>query len=353
MSHAATQAYLNTRISVMATRLFAPQSLERLARMLLPELAEQFGLTALLDEQPALATRSRAVEQSLLHILLAELQILLRPMNAAERALILAWGQKYALFNLKTLIRGKLYALEQKELRDHLYDLPPIIRLPHQELFRAENVLELLRQLESGQYHQIARQAREVYEKHREPFALEAAIDQRYYSEIVRRIMSSGDHHLNSLRQLMGAELDRVALLWLLRFRFTYHMSASETYYQLVPSTGVLNREQLLKLANLDSFERVLEALPSPLNTLLNGCHSLTEVQQRLHHATRQAQRQMLIRSQSAVARALAYLMLREADLHMLFAIIQGRLLQFPQSTITAALELNEPNTNWAELRAA
>jgi V/A-type H+/Na+-transporting ATPase subunit C len=352
MSHAAAQAYLNTRVSVMATRLFAPPMIERLVRMALPELAEHFGLTALLDDQPAPATRSRAIEQSVLHILLAELQVLARPMNAAERALILAWGRKYALFNLKTLIRGKLYALDQKEIRDHLYDLPATMCLPHQELlFRAENVLELLRQLETGQYNQIARQAREVYEKQREPFALEAAIDQRYYSGMVRHIMGSENHHLNSLRQLMGAELDRVALLWLLRFRFTYQLSPSETYYQLVPSTKLLNRDQLLKLANLDTFERVLEALPTPLNTLLNGCHSITEVQQRLNSDTRHALRQTLMRSQSAVARALAYLMLREADLHLLFAVVQGRLLQFPQTTITAALELND--SNWAEVRAA
>ncbi|AFL73748.1 V0D/AC39 family V-type ATPase subunit [Thiocystis violascens] len=351
MSNAAAQAYLNTRVSVMSTRLLAPEQIERLPRMTLAELADHFDLSAILDEQPSVATRARAVEQSLLQILMAELQVLARPMAAAERSLMLAWGRKYALFNLKTLLRGKLYELDQQEIRIHLFDLPETIRLPHRELFRAENALELLRQLETGPYRQIARQAREVYEKHREPFALEAAIDQRYYMGMVRQIMGSDNHHLDSLRRLMGAELDRVALLWLLRFRLTYQLSPSETYYQLVPSTRLLTRERLLHLVNLDTFERILDALPPPLDTLLADSKSIGEVQQRLSSYTLLEMRAVLSRSQSAIARALAYLMLRESDLLMLFAVARGRLLQFPDATIKAAIELSAPTC--ATARAA
>ncbi len=44
------------------------------------------------------------------------------------------------------------------------------------------------------------------------------------------------------------------------------------------------------------------------------------------------------------MARALAYLMLRESDLLLLFAVVQGRLLQFPDQIIEVALELIEPS---------
>ncbi len=351
MSHAATHAYLNTRVSVMSTRLFTSALIKRLTQMALVELAEHFGMSALLDEHPSTVARGRAIEQNMLQLLLAELQVLARPMTAAERSLLLAWGRKYALFNLKTLLRGKLYDLDQQEIRNHLFDLPASIGLPYQELVRAENVLELLRQLETSAYHQIARQAREIYEKHREPLALEAAVDRLYYTGIVRQIMASDSHHLDSLRRLMGAELDRVALLWLLRFRLTYQFSPSETYYQLVPSTRLLTRERLLHLVNLDTFERILEALPDPLNRLLADSRDISEVQQRIGHYTQLQIRGVLSRSQSGVARALAYLMLRESDLFLLFAVARGRLLQFPDATIRAALELADPG--WLQAHAA
>ncbi len=165
MSSASRQTYLNTRVSVMTARLFEPGAVNDLVKLDIQELTEGFGLEAVLDDQLTTRAKSRAIEQSLIQVLLFELAVLIRPMNAAERAIVLAWARKYALYNLKTLIRGKLYNLEQREIRSNLYDLPENIRLPHQELFRAENVLELLRQLEDGPHRLIARQAREIYEQ--------------------------------------------------------------------------------------------------------------------------------------------------------------------------------------------
>lgn len=343
MSQVADQAYLNTRVSVMATRLFAPGLIERLAHLPLQALADEFGLTALLDEHSAPAVRRRAVEQSLIQLLLSELLVLTRPMNVNERALVLDWGRKYALYNLKTLIRGKLHELDRGEINDNLFELPAHIRLADKELFGAENVLELLRRLEAGPQRQIARQAREIYERQREPFALEAAIDQRYFIGLVHRVQVFGAPDHDWLRRLISSELDRVGLLWLLRFRFTYRLSPSETYYWLVPSMRLLTRERLLRLADLDSFEQVLQALPEPLNSLTADCRSIAEVQPRLARYAIDEIRLVLAHSPSGVARALAYLMLRETDLLRLFAVIQGRLLGFDDQIIQHALAQIEP----------
>ncbi len=348
MSSAASQAYLNTRISVMATQLFDPDTIGRLSQMQLPELAERFGLSGLLDDQLSAQTRSRAIEQTLIQVLLSELQILSRPMNATERALVLAWGRKYALFNLKSLIRGKLHDLDPKEIRDNLFDLPPYIRLADQDLLRAENVLELLRQLEAGPHSLIARQAREIYEQRREPFALEAAIDQRYYAGLVRQVTQFYDANLQPLQHLIGTELDRIDLLWLLRFRFSYQLSPSETFYQLVPSMRLLHRDRLLGLVNLESFQRVLESLPTPLDQILADSRTIIDVQRKMgRYVAREAHR-VLRKSPSGVARALAYLILREMDLFLLFALIQGRLLNLSTEVVEIALEITEPTCPWS-----
>ncbi len=341
---ATSQAYLNTRVTAMSTRLLEREQIQALAQLSLPELAERFQLESVLDEQLPKQTKSRAVEQTLIRVLLAELAVLVRPMTPPERGLLLAWGRKFALFNLKTLIRGKLYNLDQAEIRENLYDLPDSMRLSDQDLLRAENVLELLRILEQGPHRLIARQAREVYEQKREPFALEAAIDQRYYAELMRQAMQFQDENVHSLQQLLGAILDRIDLLWLLRFRFSYRLSPSETYYQLVPSPKLLHRDRLLELANMETFEQVLAALPAPLDTLLAGSTSLIDVQRRIGtHQHAEAQR-ILASGRSGVARALAYLVLRESDLMVLFSLIQGRLLALPQELIEIGIELTEPN---------
>lgn len=336
------QAYLNTRISAMATGLLDRAALERLLRMPLAQLAEHLGLDSLLDEQLPRPARSRAVEQALIHRLMTDLAVLLRPMREAEHELALTWGRKYALLNLKTLIRGKLHQLEPEAIRENLYDLPENVRLPHQALFRAENVLELLRILERGPYRQIARQGREVYEDRREPFALESAIDRRYFTELVRQSRALSGADAEALRGLLGALLDHVDLLWLLRFRFSYGLSPSEAFYELTPSPGLLHRDTLLHLANLESLDQVLEQLPGPLATALAGSQNLIDAQHRSGRHLFSQVRHCLARSRSGIARALAYLMLRECNLFALFSITQGQLLGLSDGQIERALELDE-----------
>jgi V/A-type H+-transporting ATPase subunit C len=261
-------------------------------------------------------------------------------MDAAGHELLLAWARKYALFNLKTLIRGKLYGLDQAELRENLFDLPARVRLPHQELYRAENVLELLRVLERGPLRVIARQARESYEQRRDPFVLESAVDQRYYAELMRESTQIRGEAARPVQQLLGAILDRANLVWLLRFRFSFGLSPSETFYHLVPSKRLLHRSRLLELVNLDSFEQVLTALPAPLDRLLAGSTDLIDVQGRAGEHLLAECRRTLARGQSGVARALAYLVLRERDLHLIYMLVQGRLLGLPQEQIDIAANL-------------
>lgn len=345
MSSTADQAYLNTRVSVMSTKLLDPIQIAAMAEQGLEELAEDFGLLRLLDENLSTRAKSRAIEQALIQTLLAELTVLVRPMTPPERALVLSWGRLFALTNLKTLIRGQLYDLDRKEIRENLYDLPPNLRLPlaDQELFEAENVLELLRRLEQGPYRLIARQAREIFEQRHEPFALEATIDKRYMAGLVRHVMQFHDANLRPLQQLVGALLDRADLLWLLRFRFSYGLSPSETFYQLVPSFRLMHRERLLSLVNAESLEQALAALPPPLSGLLADSANLIDVQKRMGTYLYREALRILRHGRSGVARALAYLVLRRMDLLLLFSLIQGGLLGLPRDLVNIAVELAEP----------
>lgn len=342
MSSAAHDAYLNTRVAAMATRLFGPEDLKRFSQLALPQIAEEFALGSMLEEPGSTRAKSRAVEQALMQLLLEELQILIRPMQAEERALVLAWGRRFALFNLKTLLRGKINNLDPQEIRDNLYDLPPQVRLSDEDLFRTENAVELLRRLESGPLSLLARQAREIYERRQEAFALEAAIDQRHYSELARRVARLDGHGAQrQMRMLVGSLVDRANILWLLRFRFGYQLSPSETFYQLVPSPHLMYRQRLLDLVALDDQPKVIAALPEPLRELLADAGNLMEAQRRLSFYCAEIAADVLRHGHTGVARALAYLILREENLRAVFGLVQGRLLQLPDAYVDLALGLS------------
>jgi len=342
MSSAAKNAYLNTRVAAKATQLIGLKNVKQLSQMSPHELCQHIGLGDLLDEPGSARSKSRAVEQGLIQVLLADLAVLVRPMSPEERGLVLAWARKYALFNLKTLLRGKIRQLDQQEIRENLYDLPPQVRLSNEDLFRTESAVELLRVLESGPLSLLARQAREIYEKRQEAFALEAAIDQRYYSELARRVTRLGDPKADrQMRSLIGSLVDRANILWLLRFRFAYGLPPSETFYQLVPSPNLMYRQRLLDLVSLENQAQVIAGLPEPLRSLLADADNLMESQRRLSQYCYGIARDVLRHGHSGVARAMAYLILREIDLQLTFTLIQSRLLNLPAAYVDLALGLS------------
>lgn len=342
MNSAAHHAYLNTRVAARATQLMDRDDVSRLAQMNLTELANEFGLTAILDEVAQPAAKSRAVEQALMQTMLADLAILVRPMAAGERNLVIAWARKYALFNLKTLLRGKIRQIDPQEIRANLYDLPPLVRLSNEDLFKTESAVELLRALETGPLSLLARQAREIYEKRQEAFALEAAIDQRYFADLARRVQDldvvAGNREM---RMLVGSLVDRANILWLLRFRFAYLLSPSEAFYQLVPSPNLMHRQRLLDLVSLNEQPKVLEALPEPLRGLLSDAPNLMEIQRRLGVYCNNIAFHLLRHGHTGVARALAYLILREDDLRVIFTLVQAQLLHLPRRYMEMALGLS------------
>lgn len=331
--------YLHTRVAVLSERLMHPDEIRRLPERPLEQLAAQYGLEAVLEESVPAPNRNRAVERALIRTLISELSLLIRPMYGEARELVLYWARKFELYNLKALIRGKLGGLDEQSIEETLYDVPDALALPHRSLLRTESVLELLRQLEQSPYRVIAGQARQVFEEQHEPFALEASIDQSYYAGLLKRARELQGVDSREMKQVVGLQLDQLNLVWLLRYRFSYGLSATETYYQLIPSARKLHRGALLGLVNLSEFDKVIRALPYPLDQVLQGADSAIEVEKRMETYNAMLQRKLMRHSPSAVARALAYLVLREMDLKKLFATIQGKVLALDPALVSFVVQ--------------
>lgn len=340
MANSTTHTYLKTRASLMAWQLISGNQLEALLHQPVAELGKSFGLTELMEQGVSNVVLNRTAEQALIHTLMEELSVLLRPLDGAARNALTHWARKFELYNLKALIRGKIQGLSYDQLLDNLRSLPRLISLPHEQLLRTENIPELLRRLEQTPYGDIARQARWVYEEKNEPFSLDATIDQRYYTGLLKRSRMVIESDRQPLARLIGSLIDQQNLPWLLRYRFNYELSPTKTYYLLAPSGRHLQSDRLKKMVNMGSTEEVVQALPEHLKQRMAGATTPIAVEQEMAAETVDEARKLLRQSESAVARALAYLMLREIDLRRVYAIVQGRILGLDESLIRQAADI-------------
>lgn len=340
MNSTINQTYLKTRASVMSSQLADESDFESFLHLPLNKLEQRFNLEGLSDRGLSESELNRSIERSLINTLMNELSILLRPLNGSARDSLIYWTRKFELFNLKALIRGKLHDLPYEQIRESLHILPALISLPHEQLLRTENVPELLRQLEQTPYEGIARQARRVFEDKNESFSLDATIDQRYYAGLLKRARNCAADDKPSLLRLIGSLIDRQNLPWLLRYRFNYKLSPSETYYLMAPSGRQLQPDLLKQLVNMPDIAQILQALPTPLNEQLADVINIMQVELAMGDHLIRLSRKSLLFSASAVTRSLAYMMLREQDLKRVFAIIQGRVLGLDGQLIRQAANI-------------
>lgn len=337
-------AYLNTRVSLFSGRLWRNEELAALVRVPddavadtltrrgLPELAA--GYDARSDRQQV----TRSLEQRLIAQILEETGVLIRPLFGAERAFLVYWTERFEISNVKTLLRGKMTGERPAALLGRLIPMGAFGRLDVDDLVHAEDVSELLRRLEAGPYAGIVRLARRAFEENHDPFILDAALDRSYYEGLAHRAQPLENAAGASFRRLMGSLLDRINLVWLLRFRFNYNLPPAQVYFLLVASHHSLNSSRLRDLAALGSLDAILDALPESLRNLMRGVDDIPGVFAAMERATAEAADKVLHSGAPAISRAFAYLLLRERDLRAVRALLRGRHLGLPEADIRLAM---------------
>jgi len=334
-------AYLNTRVTLFANRLWRPEDFDAVLATTdaeMPEALLNRGLPLLamgLDSQD-----HRSLDQRLVAQILDETRILIRPLTGAARNFLMYWTERFEISNVKTLLRGKMTGERPATLINRLTPMGAFGRLDVQDLAHAEDVGELLRRLEAGPYVGIVRQARRAFEESQDPFILDAALDRGYYEGLARRAQAMESESDVPLRRLMGPIIDRINLVWLLRYRFNYHLPPAQVYFLLVASNYNLPSSRLRELAALGSVEAVLEALPDNLRASLSGVTDIPGVFARMDAIAAEFAAQVLHASAPAICRAYAYLILRERDLRSVRAILRGRQLGLASRDIRSAMYL-------------
>lgn len=334
-------AYLNTRVSLYSERLWRDEHYAALLRAALPDIPGTLvenGLKDLANIVPGNDLRS--LEQTIIARLLEETLVLIRPLTGEARAFLTYWTERFEVTNLKALLRGKMTGDRPAALIARLTPMGAFGHLDIHELAHAEDVSELLRRMEAGHYAGIVRNARRAFEESHDPFILDAALDRAYYEGLARRAQPMESEAGQPFKRLMAGLIDRINLVWLLRYRFNYNLPPAQVYFLLVGSRYSLPSKHLRELAALGSMEDVLAALPERMAALLAGVNDIPEVFQRMERAAAATALGVLHSGAPPMARAFAYLLLRERDLRAVRAVLRGRQLGLSVPDMRTAMYL-------------
>ncbi|MGF1547314.1 MAG: V0D/AC39 family V-type ATPase subunit [Thiotrichales bacterium] len=334
-------AYLNARVSLFAARLLSPQQFDELIQCAEADVASCLAAKGLAYLMPANETKE-SVEQRIGATLLREISILIRPLRDEPRRFLDYWTQRYEISNLKTLIRGKLMRQRPAAIAASLVDMGDFARLPVETLLHAEDLPELLRRLMDTPYADLARIARQTVEEHQDPFMLDAMLDKRYHENLVRRAKAIDASEGRAFRKLLAGLIDRINLMWLIRYRFNYGLPPAQAYYLLIASPYQLHSQRLQQLARQASLAQVIDELPEAWRRDLAAVTTPVQAFAALEAANIALARHTLRASASALTRALAYITLRERCLRKVRAVLRGRMLGLDTQAIRHAVALED-----------
>ncbi|MCB1757122.1 MAG: V-type ATPase subunit [Gammaproteobacteria bacterium] len=334
-------AYLNTRVSLFAARLLTPRQFDELVDCPDAELPEWL-LRHGLDTMVRNSGDDPSAEQRIGAALLREIAILARPLRGGQRGFIDDWTRRYEISNLKSLIRGKLMQQRPAEIAASMIDLGHFARLPIEQLLHVEDLPELLGALEHTVYKDLARSARQTVEMHRDPFMLDAMLDKCYYEGLIGRVRPLEMQEGEDFRSLIGDMIDRINLMWLIRFRFNYGLPPAQAYFLLVHAPYHLRSELLQGLARQPDLAALRSALPRHWRSRLDGAETPIQVFAALEEDSIVFNQRLLRHSSSAMTRVIAYIQLRERCLRRVLAVVRGRRLAMATPTIRHAVHLEE-----------
>jgi V/A-type H+-transporting ATPase subunit C len=330
----AEQAYLRTRLAILNARRRSLYQLQALLELSAEELGAELGIDAgHLDERGL-----DLFDQSQMQTWLNELNTLLRPLNGAERAVLVQWARRYEVLNIKALVRGKLGGLSRAEIEASLFSLPGFLSLDHEPLLNTDDVMELLRRLKNTPYRQLGMQALRSFEEKQDPFLLDASLDRHFYSGLSARVAQLSEPDRTAMRNLVGRMVDRHNLVWLLRYRHNYRLQPAEALYMSISGGLKLSGSHLRRMLEGATLAEAIEHLPKEMRELVGDAQNLVEVRDVLVRDL-QHQAELALRStHSVLASAFGYLLLRYYEIKSVNAILQARVQHLPEDLLHDAL---------------
>ena len=93
-----------------------------------------------------------------------------------------------------------------------------------------------------------------------------------------------------------------------------------------------------MRLARLESIDEVRDSLPQPYRKILAATDSVSDMETAMEYYSLSVAADMLHKKSNLLARTFAYILLREAEVRFLQALIKGKQLGFDQALIRQAV---------------
>ncbi len=250
-------------------------------------------------------------------------------LGGARAALVVQMARRLELENLKTILRAKARGEAVEAVRPLLIPMEGLSGLPYEELLRGEDVESVARALADTEYGSVLSSALPRYEAEGTLFPVETALDLHYYRRLWQFLAGLSGSDLRVARRMLGIRYDVLNVDWIVRYRLIYRLYPEEIFNYTLPYGWRIDDAVVRRAGPAEALEGIASALPEPYRSLLTGVAGAPDPVER---AELVLQRYLVTVARSALSGypfqigvALAYLWLKEAEVHDLRSILEAK----------------------------
>ena len=337
----ARYAYGTARVHAMKVKLFPKETYAKLLVMDLPEIArfiEESEYKAEVDELARTYSGIDLVEFAT-HLNLARTFTKLMEMTMGEpHDLIVEYLRRWDIWDIKTILRGKMYGASDEEIVRILVPSGELSREYLQTLVRKPSVQEVIAALKGTVYHDVIKDI----DYTESSMKVEDELDKFYYARMVDFVSRIGGSSL--YLTVIRMEIDVANLKTLFRLK-NADISGSRVLEYVIPGGLYLSDKEIEKMADapFDEFVALLGKYRywSAISDLVTEpMGSLSKIELRLDKYLNEHVWKISTFNPLTVLPMLGYMLSKDAEVDNIQAIVRGKEAGLSQEIIKDHLVL-------------
>ena len=326
-------AAIHSRVRVMYSDLLTPEELADLANA--PDLSNLVGFlkyTPYASYLEGIEDKDLTAKQVIhqVHKRLADVYVtLIHTTPAQTRPLLTELFRHFEIDNLKTILRAIVTGSAWEQVRDILFPLGPLAKLPAEKMLEVGTIEAAVAQLTDTPYYDTLSRALKRYTEEHSLFPLEVALDLDYWRTLwLNANRLPGQDRTQALR-VIGPLLDMNNLMWAMRYRVYHHLSEEEIINYTLPFGYRMRDEDIRAIAaGADIARIVMRIYPSLRNVdelLQDPERGLPKLELKVQRHLKQQFNAVFTGYPFHIGLPLAFLVLSELELQDLTVLVEAK----------------------------